>query len=668
MFEGIAKAGQPTRLNDFYIELLITEGDSGEVNKEHEVRLIEKASRKNAKEETPIKCEDIFKPLPGQDQPSRTIMMTGVAGIGKTVLTNKFTLDWAEGKANHDIHFIFPFTFRELNLLKGKEFSLVELLHHFFIEIKEAGICTFDQFQVVFILDGLDECRLPLDFQNNLIWTDVTESTSVDMLLTNLIRGDLLPSARIWITTRPAAANQIPAECVDMVTEPWPMDIKKAPELQLIAGAPNLLCESSNSQGKGTGGRNKPGRASSVDVDMSGQFTTAERRAAIGNLRQGKSPGHDNIHPEFVTHQSETTSAWLCSFFSSCFQRSKLPKTWRRAAVIALLKPGKTAEDPKAYRPISLLCVPFKILERMILSRIEPVVDPQLPREQAGFRRGRSTVDQVTLLTQDIEDSFQAKEKVGVVLLDLTAAYDTVWHRGLHLKLLRTIPDRHMVKFIMEMLSNRSFILRTSDGQRSRLRRLRNGVPQGSVLSPLLFNIYIHDLPETTSRQYGYADDLAIMLRRTTWSAVEQGLNQDMGILAAYLRKWRLQLSTGKTVSAAYHLCNREAKRELSVSVDNKRLEHQLAPKYLGVRLDRTLSYKRHLEEVRAKVTARVSLIRRLAGTTWGASARTLRISTQALVFSAAEYCAPVWSRSPHVKKRLEGDDVTKLATPRRRE
>ncbi|KAJ3590141.1 hypothetical protein NHX12_008095 [Muraenolepis orangiensis] len=283
--------------------------------------------------------------------------------------------------------------------------------------------------------------------------------------------------------------------------------------------------------------------------------------------------------------------------------------------------------------------------------RIEPVVDPQLPREQAGFRRGRSTVDQVTLLTQDIEDSFQAKEKVGVVLLDLTAAYDTVWHRGLHLKLLRTIPDRHMVKFIMEMLSNRSFILRTSDGQRSRLRRLRNGVPQGSVLSPLLFNIYIHDLPETTSRQYGYADDLAIMLRRTTWSAVEQGLNQDMSILAAYLRKWRLQLSTGKTVSAAYHLCNGEAKRELSVSVDNKRLEHQLAPKYLGVRLDRTLSYKRHLEEVRAKVTARVSLIRRLAGTTWGASARTLRISTQALVFSAAEYCAPVWSRSPHVKK-----------------
>ncbi|KAM4560535.1 protein NLRC3-like [Odontesthes bonariensis] len=219
VFEGIPKAGNPTPLNQIYTELYITEGGTGEVNDEHEVRQIEAASRKAGRAETTIRHEDIFKVPPGRDEPIRTVMTKGVAGIGKTVLTQKFTLDWAEGKANQDIHFMFPFTFRELNVLKERKFSLVELVHHFFTETKEAGICSFEQFQVVFIFDGLDECRLPLDFHSKEPLTDATEPTSVDVLLTNLIRGNLLPSARLWITTRPAAANQIPPGCVGMVTE-----------------------------------------------------------------------------------------------------------------------------------------------------------------------------------------------------------------------------------------------------------------------------------------------------------------------------------------------------------------------------------------------------------------------------------------------------------------
>ncbi|XP_031704129.1 protein NLRC3-like isoform X1 [Anarrhichthys ocellatus] len=219
LFEGIAKAGNPTLLNQIYTELYITEGGSGEVNDQHEVRQIEAASRKMAGSERTIGCRDIFKPLPGRDEPVRTLVTKGVAGIGKTVLTQKYILDWAEDKDNNSIQFIFPFSFRELNLLKAKEYSLVELLHQLFTETKEAGICRFEKFQVLFIFDGLDECRPPLDFHSNKILTDVTESTSVEVLLTNLIRGKLLPSARLWITTRPAAANQIPPECIDMVTE-----------------------------------------------------------------------------------------------------------------------------------------------------------------------------------------------------------------------------------------------------------------------------------------------------------------------------------------------------------------------------------------------------------------------------------------------------------------
>ncbi|XP_061600100.1 NACHT, LRR and PYD domains-containing protein 12-like isoform X2 [Cololabis saira] len=215
--EGNIKAGNPTPLEQIYTELYITEGGTGEVNDEHEVRQIEAASRKPERAETTIRQEDIFKPPPGRDEPIRTVMTKGVAGIGKTVLTQKFSLDWAEGRTNQDIQFLLPFTFRQLNVLREKKFSLVELVHHFFSETKE--ICSFEEFQVLFIFDGLDESRLPPDFHNSTILSDPRRSTSVDVLLTNLIRGNLLPSARLWITTRPAAADQIPPYCVDMVTE-----------------------------------------------------------------------------------------------------------------------------------------------------------------------------------------------------------------------------------------------------------------------------------------------------------------------------------------------------------------------------------------------------------------------------------------------------------------
>ena len=159
--------------------------------------------------------------------------------------------------------------------------------------------------------------------------------------------------------------------------------------------------------------------------------------------------------------------------------------------MVTIPKPAKPMGDPKSYQPISLLCVPYKILERLIYSRVEPLINPLLPKEQAGFQHGKSTVDQVVLLTQNIEDSFEAKKKASAIFIDLIAAYDTVWHRGLTCKLLRLLPDKHIVKMIMELVRNRSFTLTTSDSKQSRLRRLKNGVPQGSVLAPLLFNILI---------------------------------------------------------------------------------------------------------------------------------------------------------------------------------
>ncbi|XP_048861334.1 NACHT, LRR and PYD domains-containing protein 3-like isoform X5 [Brienomyrus brachyistius] len=218
VFEGKPKGGQPTLLNEIYTELCITEGGTGGVSDEHEVRQIETAFKKRRTEDTTVKCNDIFKPLCGHETPIRTVLTKGIAGIGKTISVQKFILDWAEGKANEDVHFIFALPFRDLNLIKD-EYSLIELLHCFVPELKSLKSTELFRYKILFIFDGLDECRFSLDFLNNESWFDVTKKMPLNVLLTNLVKGNLLPSALLWITSRPAAANQIPPKCIHRVTE-----------------------------------------------------------------------------------------------------------------------------------------------------------------------------------------------------------------------------------------------------------------------------------------------------------------------------------------------------------------------------------------------------------------------------------------------------------------
>ncbi|XP_059182657.1 NACHT, LRR and PYD domains-containing protein 12-like [Centropristis striata] len=217
--EGSDATGSGTLLTRIYTELYITEGQSEEVHIQHEVRQLETASKKKTVHDAPIKCQDIFKALPDQQGHIRVVLTNGVAGVGKTFSVQKFSLDWAEGLENQDVSVVILLSFRELNLIRGEQYSLLELLHVFHPTLQKVPAEKLTVCKLLFIFDGLDESRLSLDFTNKEEVSDVTQKSSVNVLLTNLIEGNLLPSALVWITSRPAAANQIPPACVDRVTE-----------------------------------------------------------------------------------------------------------------------------------------------------------------------------------------------------------------------------------------------------------------------------------------------------------------------------------------------------------------------------------------------------------------------------------------------------------------
>ncbi|CAG7722238.1 unnamed protein product [Allacma fusca] len=392
-----------------------------------------------------------------------------------------------------------------------------------------------------------------------------------------------------------------------------------------------------------------------MDVEVNNfatPITNKEVKSAIKLSKNRKAAGVDNMYTEQIKHFGPKAINWIQKVFNACIETSKMPRLWRQAHVIALQKPGKDANDPKSYRPISLLCHLYKIFERVILNHMADCIDEGLIRQQAGFRPGKSCTGQILHLTQHIEDGFEKKKVTGVVFVDLTAAFDPVCHQLLQYKVYQLTKDFKFTQIVTMLMKDRRFYV-TLNGKNSTWRRQKNGLPQGSVLSPILFNIYTNDQPiGPDTNHFLYADDLALTVQHDTFVEVEDTLNQAIEELDTYYYKDNhLKPNPTKTETCSFHLRNCEAKRQLNIQWGGTDLKHADNPKYLGVTLDRSLTYKRHCEATKMKVAARTNIIRKLAGSSWGAKPQVMRASALALCYSVGEYACPVWSRSAHASK-----------------
>ena len=290
---------------------------------------------------------------------------------------------------------------------------------------------------------------------------------------------------------------------------------------------------------------------------------------------------------------------WVLSLLNACARTLRLPRLWSQARVVALLKPGKNPSSTKSFRPISLLSHLYKLYERLILNRLSPVIEHVLIPEQAGFRPGKYCTAQVLNLTQHIENGFETGKTTGIVLVDVSAAYDTVHHRRLLEKVYDMTRVYRLTCMIRTLLENRSFFVELG-GKRSRWRSQSNDLPQGSVLAPLLFKVYTNDQPiHPGTRSFVYADDLAVTTQNTNFAPIEQTLTSGLEGLSEYYTTNQLRANQTKTQVSLFHLRNRECGKQLNISWNGVNLTHCNPPVYLDVTLDRKLSYKAHIEKTK---------------------------------------------------------------------
>lgn len=345
-----------------------------------------------------------------------------------------------------------------------------------------------------------------------------------------------------------------------------------------------------------------------LDPEMT-RVEEEEVRAAIRAAKPDKAPGLDGIRGRALRFAPPAVITSIAALFSAIIATGYYPREWKTAKIVCFPKPGKDPLFPQNYRPISLLAVLSKAFERVLLSRIRPFLEGDIRPEQFGFRTGHSTTGQVARLVSCVADGFNRKMVTATVFLDISKAFDKVWHAGLVYKLATSSLPPRIVRLLASYLDGRQFVVSVGNAL-SAPRAITAGVPQGAVLSPLLYTVYTNDMPCIQGVNAAlYADDTAYYFRSPNRGFAVRRLQQQLDELEPWLEKWRIQVNGEKSVAVIFQPSySRGRQHEQQLQICGKSVPYRDSAKYLGVILDRRLTLIEHARSVvmRAKAARAV--------------------------------------------------------------
>ena len=356
------------------------------------------------------------------------------------------------------------------------------------------------------------------------------------------------------------------------------------------------------------------------------KITKFEFKNVVKKLKTKSAPGSDQITYQHLKNLPDNIINYLIELFNEAIETGTVPKEWKVAKIRMLLKPGKNELDINSYRPISLTSCLAKCLEKFILNRLNQHLRRHniIVKNQSGFRAGHSTKDHIFRLSNNIINGFNEYKYSGAIMIDVEKAFDNVWLAGLLYKLQQIRTPAHILFWIQSFIVNRKFFI-TYNEQVSTIRNIEAGVPQGCILSPTLFSIYLNDLSKQLNDTHGtYADDITAWTSSESLKQIEHELNKETTVIYDYCQEWCLKLSETKTT---YTIFTNAGKRKsydkiysINIQINNKQIQLEPYPKFLGITFDPKLSFQKHFEQIEQSIYKRINILRVLKGKYWASS------------------------------------------------